>query len=178
MNEKAVFLDRDGVLNNIIIKNGLPFSPENYENLKILPGVKESVIKLKQLHFYCLVITNQPDVSRGKIKKKAVIKMNEYLKKELSLDDIFVCYHDDQDKCECRKPNPGLIFEAAKKWNVKLNKSYMIGDRWKDIDAGNRSGCKTIFIDNNYEEKIKTKPDFTSKNLLKAVTIIEKNETN
>ena len=104
--------------------------------------------------------------------------MNEYLKKELNLDDIFVCFHDDHDKCECRKPNPGLIFEAAKKWNVKLNKSYMIGDRWKDIDAGNRSGCKTIFIDNNYEEKIKTKPDFTSKNLLKAVTIIEKNETN
>jgi len=178
MNEKAVFLDRDGVLNNIIIKNGLPFSPENYENLKILPGVKESVIKLKQLHFYCLVITNQPDVSRGKIKKKTIIKMNEYLKKELNLDDIFVCFHDDHDKCECRKPNPGLIFEAAKKWNIKLNKSYMIGDRWKDIDAGNRSGCKTIFIDNNYEEKIKTKPDFTSENLLKAVTIIEKNETN
>ena len=129
MIDKAVFLDRDGVLNNIFIKDGLPFSPSKYEDLKILPGVEDSIIKLKQLDFLCIIVTNQPDVSRGKIEKKTVIKMNDYLNKELKLDDIFVCFHDDIDKCECRKPKPGLILEAAKKWNINLKKSYMIGDR-------------------------------------------------
>ena len=178
MIDKAVFLDRDGVLNNIIIKDGLPFSPSKYEDLKILPGVKDSIIKLKELDFLCIIVTNQPDVSRGKIEKKTVIKMNDYLNKELKLDDIFVCFHDDNDKCECRKPKPGLILEAAEKWNINLKKSYMIGDRWKDVEAGTLSGCKTIFINNNYKEQIKSQPNFISENLLKAVNIIEKNEKN
>lgn len=178
MIDKAAFLDRDGVLNNIIIKDGLPYSPSKYEEFKILPGVKDSIIKLKKMKYLCIVVTNQPDVSRGKITKETVIKMNTYLNKELQLDDIFVCFHDDLDKCNCRKPKPGLIFKAAKKWNINLKKSYMIGDRWKDIDAGSLSGCKTIFLDNNYKEKVKSQPNFTCENLLKAVNLIEKNETN
>jgi D-glycero-D-manno-heptose 1,7-bisphosphate phosphatase len=178
MIDKAAFLDRDGVLNNIIIKDGLPYSPSKYDEFKILPGVKDSITKLKKMEFRCIVVTNQPDVSRGKIKKETVVKMNNYLNKELELDDIFVCFHDDIDKCNCRKPKPGLIFEAAKKWNINLKKSYMIGDRWKDIDAGTSSGCKTIFLNNNYKEKVKSEPNFTCENLLKAVNLIEKNETN
>jgi D-glycero-D-manno-heptose 1,7-bisphosphate phosphatase len=178
MIEKAVFLDRDGVLNNIIIKDGLPYSPSKYEELKILPGVKDSIKKLKKMEFLCIMVTNQPDVARGKIEKEIVVKMNNYLSKTLDLDDTFVCFHDDVDKCKCRKPKPGLILEATQKWNINLSKSYMIGDRWKDIDAGALSGCKTIFINNNYKEKIKSQPNFTCENLLKAVNLIEKNETN
>ena len=104
--------------------------------------------------------------------------MNEYVKKELNLNDVFVCFHDDKDNCECRKPKPGLILDASKKWNIDLEKSYMIGDRWKDIDAGTSSGCKTILIDNNYKESIKSKPNYISDNLFNAVKIIEKNEKN
>ena len=175
---KAIFLDRDGVINNIIVSNGLPLSPLKFEEFKILPGVRESISKLKKLNFFCILVTNQPDVSRGKIKKDTVIKMNEYLKKELSLNDVFACFHDDKDNCQCRKPKPGLILDATKKWNINLNKSYMIGDRWKDIDAGTVSGCKTIFIDNKYNESIKSKPNYVSKDLFNAVKIIEKNEKN
>ena len=173
---KAIFLDRDGVINNIIVNKGLPFSPSKFEEFKILPGVRESITKLKKLNFYCILVTNQPDVSRGKIKKEIVDKMNEYVKKELDLNDVFVCFHDDKDNCQCRKPKPGLILDATKKWNINLEKSYMIGDRWKDIDAGTKSGCKTIFIDNKYNESIKSKPNFVSKDLLNAVKIIEQNE--
>ena len=172
--KRAIFLDRDGVVNKIIIKNNLPFSPASFKELEILPGVKESISRLKKLNFICLVVTNQPDVSRGKIEKRTVIEINNYLKDEIKLDDIFVCYHDDQDNCKCRKPKPGLLLEAAYKWNVDLIKSYMIGDRWKDIEAGEKAGCKTIFIDYNYTEKRPKNPDFISDSLLNSVRIIEK----
>ena len=171
---KAIFLDRDGTLNKAFIKNGLPFSPESFNEFEILPGVKESLLKLKKLNFVCLLITNQPDVSRGKINKNVVIQMNNFLKSEIKLDDIFVCYHDDHDNCECRKPKPGLILNAKKKWDIDLNKSYMIGDRWKDVQAGINAGCKTVFINNNYKETKQVKANFITDSLINAVYILEK----
>ena len=119
---KAIFLDRDGVINKTFIKNGLPFSPSSFAELEILPGVKESILKLQKLNFVCLIVTNQPDVSRGKIEKKTVIEMNNYLKDEIKLDDFFVCYHDDHDNCKCRKPKPGLLLDASKKMGYRSKK--------------------------------------------------------
>ena len=172
---KAIFLDRDGVINKIIIKNGLPFSPSSFAELEILPGVKESILKLQKLNFVCLVVTNQPDVSRGIIEKKTVVKINNYLKDKIKLDDFFVCYHDDHDNCKCRKPKSGLLLDACKKWDIDLKKSYMIGDRCKDIEAGKRAGCKTIFIDCNYKEAKPKNTNFTTDSLLNSVHIIENN---
>ena len=172
--KKAVFLDRDGVINKTFIKNGLPESPNSLSELEILPRVKESILRLKKLNFICLVVTNQPDVQRGKIKKNTIIKMNNFLKKKIELDDIFVCYHDDKDNCNCRKPKPGLLLQAGKKWNVDFKKSFMIGDRWRDIEAGKNLGCKTIFLDYKYNETKPKKPSFVSDTLLNAVHIIEK----
>ena len=172
--KKSVFLDRDGVINKVYIKDGLPRSPNSSNELKILPGVRESIIKLKKLNFICLMVTNQPNVSRKKIDKNNVIQMNNFLKNEIALDDIFVCYHDDSDNCNCRKPKPGLLLQAGKKWDVDFKKSFMIGDRWKDIQAGEKVGCKTIFLDYKYNEKKPKKPDFVSDSLLNAAHIIEK----
>ena len=172
--KKAVFLDRDGVINEAFIKDGQPSSPYSLNKLKILPGVKESILRLKKLNFICLVVTNQPDVPRGKIKKNTVIKMNYFLKKVIELDDIFVCYHDDKDNCNCRKPKPGLLLQACKKWNVDFKKSFMIGDRWKDMLAGINAGCKTIFINNNNKESKQVEATFTADSLLDAVHIVEK----
>ena len=172
--KKAVFLDRDGVINEAFIKDGLPFSPRSIEELKILPGVKEAIIRLKKLNFICLVITNQPEVTRGKINKNTVIKMNNFLKKEIELDDFFVCYHDDNDNCNCRKPTPGLLLQASKIWNVDFKKSFMIGDRWKDIKAGQVVGCNTIFLDYNYKDIKPKNPNFITDTLLNATYIIEK----
>ena len=171
---KAIFLDRDGVINKVFIKDNLPTSPPSFDQLEILPGVKEAILILKKLNFVCLIVTNQPDVSRGKIEKKTVIKMNNHLKDEIKLDDIFVCYHDDHDNCKCRKPKAGLLLEAGKKWDINLRKSYMIGDRWKDIEAGRSAGCKTIFVDYKYSEKKPQKPNFITDSLFSAVHIIEK----
>ena len=170
----AVFLDRDGTLNKTYIKKGLPISPPSFNKLKIIDGVKKSIKKLKKLNFMCIMITNQPDVARAKIKKKTVIKMNSFIKSKLKLDDIFVCYHDDIHKCKCRKPKPGLLIQASKKWKIDFSKSFMIGDRWKDISAGKKVGCKTIFINNNYKLDKIVKADFTYNTLLKAVNKIEK----
>ena len=172
--KKSVFLDRDGVINKVYIKDGLPRSPNSSNELKILPGVRESIIKLKKLNFICLMVTNQPNVSRKKIDKNSVIQMNNFLKNEIALDDIFVCYHDDSDNCNCRKPKPGLLLQAGKKWDVDFKKSFMIGDRWRDIQAGEKVGCKTIFLDYKYSEKKPKKPDFVSDSLLNAAHIIEK----
>ena len=172
--KKAVFLDRDGVINKAFIKNGLPESPNSLSELEILPGVKESISRLKKLNFICLVVTNQPDVQRGKIKKNTIIKMNNFLKKKIELDDIFVCYHDDQDNCNCRKPKPGLLLQARKKWNVDFKKSFIVGDRWRDIQAGKKVGCKTIFLDYKYKDIKPKNPDFVTDTLLNATYIIEK----
>ncbi len=172
--KKAIFLDRDGVINKAFVKNGLPISPNSLDEIEILPGVKESILKLKKLNFLCLVVTNQPDVPRGKINKNTVIKMNSFLKKETKLDDIFVCYHDDIDNCNCRKPKPGLLLKASKKWNVELKKSFMIGDRWRDIQAGESVGCKTIYLDYKYQDIKPKNPNFVTDTLLNAVHIIEK----
>ena len=100
--------------------------------------------------------------------------MNNHIKNEIKVDDIFVCYHDDCHNCKCRKPKPGLLFDAAKKWNINLKKSYMIGDRWKDIRAGISAGCKTIFINNNYKVSKQVEANFTADTLLEAVSIIKK----
>jgi len=173
-NRKAIFLDRDGTLNKAYIENGLPISPSSFNKFKIIKGVKKSINRLKKLNFLCILITNQPDVFRGKISKKTVVEMNSYIKKKIKLDDMFVCYHDNEHNCSCRKPKPGLLVKASKKWKIDLNKSFMIGDRWKDILAGKKVGCKTIFINNNYKNDKKVKADFTFKSLLKAVNKIEK----
>ena len=173
-NRKAIFLDRDGTLNKAYIENGLPISPSSLNKFKIIKGVKKSINRLKKLNFLCILITNQPDVFRGKISKKTVVEMNSYIKKKIKLDDMFVCYHDNEHNCSCRKPKPGLLVKASKKWKIDLNKSFMIGDRWKDILAGKKVGCKTIFINNNYKNDKKVKADFTFKSLLKAVNKIEK----
>ena len=173
-NRKAIFLDRDGTLNKAYIENGLPISPSSLNKFKIIKGVKKSINRLKKLNFLCILITNQPDVFRGKISKKTVVKMNSYIKKKIKLEDMFVCYHDNEHNCSCRKPKPGLLVKASKKWKIDLKKSFMIGDRWKDILAGKKVGCKTIFINNNYKNDKKVKADFTFKSLLKAVNKIEK----
>ncbi len=172
--KRAVFLDRDGVINKAIIKDGKPLSPNSLNELEILPGVRQSITKLKKLNFVCLVVTNQPNVSRKIVDKNNVIQINNFLKNEIAFDDIFVCYHDDKDNCDCRKPKPGLLLEAAKKWNVDFNKSFIIGDRWRDIEAGENLGCKTIFLDYKYNESKPKKPSFVSDTLLNAVHIIEK----
>ena len=173
MKRKAVFLDRDGVINEAIIRNGRPYPPSSLAELKIVNGAKEVLSALHQDGFLLILVTNQPDVARGITDKKVVEEIHAFLLGQLPIDDIFVCYHDDKDKCNCRKPLPGLILQAVTKYNIDLNSSYMIGDRWRDVEAGKSAGCKTIWLNANYDEpRPKSSPDFEITNSQEVIKLI------
>jgi len=150
---RAVFLDRDGVINRAFVRDGKPVPPPTLQELEVLPGVPEALHELKQHGYELLVVTNQPDVGRGKQSRQALDAMHKLLSDRLPIDDILVCTHSDADKCDCRKPLPGMLLEAARKHNVDLSASFMVGDRWRDIEAGYNAGCKTILIDYGYSER-------------------------
>jgi len=150
---RAVFLDRDGVINRSVLRDGKPHPPAQVAELEVLPGVAEALAALRKAGFLLIVVTNQPDVARGTQSRSVVERINEVLAAELPLDEFRVCYHDDRDHCRCRKPAPGMILEAAREGHVDLAASYLVGDRWRDIEAGERAGCTTIFIDHGYAEK-------------------------
>lgn len=175
MKHKAIFLDRDGVLNHVVLKNGKPYPPASVNALTIPADVKTALETLKAAGFLLIGATNQPDVARGTTEKATVEAINSHLLSELPLDEIRVCYHDDADNCECRKPSPGLLTQAARELGIDLTNSVMIGDRWKDIEAGQNAGCKAIWLDNQYQEKKPLRPDFIATNLTQAAEwIIDK----
>jgi D-glycero-D-manno-heptose 1,7-bisphosphate phosphatase len=166
---KAVFLDRDGVLNQVVVRNGIPYPPASAEGLVLAPNAKAALLELKAQGFLLLVVTNQPDVAKGITTRAVVEEINRKLASELPVDDVFVCYHQDADHCDCRKPRPGMIMEGARKHNVDLAESFMVGDRWRDVEAGQNAGCRTVFIDGGYEERQPARPADARVHSLKEV---------
>ena len=153
----AVFLDRDGVINRPIIRSGRPHPPASVDDLEVLPGVPEALKRLKAAGFALVVVTNQPDVARGAQTRESVAAIHERLMSLLPLDEIRVCWHDDEDHCDCRKPKPGLITRPPA---YDLARSAVVGDRWRDIDAGHNAGCAaSILVEYDYDEGIRTAPD-------------------
>jgi D-glycero-D-manno-heptose 1,7-bisphosphate phosphatase len=156
--KRAVFLDRDGVLNRGVVKAGKPFAPFSLDEFEILPGVPEALAKLRSAGYLLIVTTNQPDVARGIASRAQVEGIHTFIRERLPLDDIRVCYHDDGDDCACRKPRPGMIYAAAVDHEVQLDRSFMIGDRWRDIGSGKNAGCTAILV-NAFPEKTRLEPD-------------------
>ena len=152
MSRGAVFLDRDGVLNRTYVHGGTPHPPRSAETLEILPNVALGLRALRARGFPLVVVTNQPDVGRGATTRSEVERIHERLKRELDLDAVFACFHDDAAGCECRKPRPGLLLRAAADLGLDLSTSYMVGDRRSDIEAGRSAGCRTFFVDCGYRE--------------------------
>ena len=150
--QRAVFLDRDGVINAALVRNGKPYPPATLNELVILPGVPEATAALKRAGFLLVVITNQPDVARGTQTRDVVDAIHARLRAELPLDAVYTCFHDDKDHCDCRKPAPGLLLQAARDREIDLAASYVVGDRWRDTEAGSAAGCRTVFIDYCYDE--------------------------
>ena len=166
---RAVFLDRDGVINRAVVRNGKPFPPSSADELEMLPDVSAALGELKRHGFELLVVTNQPDVARGTQSQETVERIHQKLASALPLDGIFVCYHSDEDRCACRKPKPGLLLEVARKHGIDISRSFMVGDRWRDVEAGHNAGCKTILIDSGYRERPpQTPPDMRVKSLQEA----------
>ena len=170
---RAIFLDRDGIINKSIIQNQISRSPRNLKEFKINHTIKKYLNFFKKKFFFIIIITNQPEVKRGLLKKKMVNYFHNKIKKELPIDKIYVCY-DTDNRSFFRKPNPGMLIKASKEFKINLKKSYFIGDRYKDIYAGNRVKCKTVFIDYNYSEKKPKRFFLYSKNLVKGFDLLKK----
>jgi D-glycero-D-manno-heptose 1,7-bisphosphate phosphatase len=169
----AVFLDRDGILNRAIVRDGKPFPPSSLEEFDILPWAVASLPRLANAGFVLIGITNQPDVARGTQSRPMVESFNALLQSRLPVREVFVCYHDNGDGCDCRKPKPGLIFQAAQKYGLDLSKSWMVGDRWRDMAAGKAAKLKTIFVDYHYAETYEgSSADFTVEDTSSVADII------
>ncbi len=163
----AVFLDRDGVINRSIVHDNKPFAPTTVDQLAILPGVDDACRRLRQAGYTLVVVTNQPDLSRGGLGSAVLQEMHDLLSARLPLEAFYVCPHDDIDRCPCRKPAPGLLLRAARELDLDLDRSFLVGDRWRDIEAGRSAGCRTILIDWGYDEPRRA-PDLTVSSLAEA----------
>jgi D-glycero-D-manno-heptose 1,7-bisphosphate phosphatase len=177
---RAVFLDRDGVINRALERDCKPYPPRNLEEFEILSGVPAACAKLTAAGFLLVVVTNQPDVGRGTLKKEIVESIHAEMCRQLPIDRVEVCYHPGQgaSECDCRKPKPGMLLRAAKELGIDLAQSWMVGDRWRDIDCGHAAGCRTIFIDRGYAEELRQKPHFSAGNLAQAADIILRESEN
>jgi D-glycero-D-manno-heptose 1,7-bisphosphate phosphatase len=171
---RAVFLDRDGVINRAIERDGFPYAPTSVAEFEIYPEAPAACARLKAAGFLLVVATNQPDVERGTMKKETVEAIHAEMCRELPIDRVEVCYDSGHGpvESEFRKPKPGMLLRAARELNIDLAQSWMLGDRWRDIDCGHAAGCRTILIDHHYAEALKQPPDFRADNLAEAADII------
>jgi D-glycero-D-manno-heptose 1,7-bisphosphate phosphatase len=168
---RAVFLDRDGVINESIVRDGKPYAPRSLDGFKLLPGVKEALRSLREAGFLNIVVTNQPDVATGKAKREDIDAIHAELRK-LPIDAVKVCFHDDAQQCACRKPRPGLLLEAAEEFGVDLPSSFLVGDRWRDVGAAHAAGCTALFVDYRYTERRPDPPYMEVKSLPEAAALI------
>ncbi|MDB5611407.1 MAG: family hydrolase [Bradyrhizobium sp.] len=174
MKSRAIFLDRDGVLNRPLVREGKPYPPARVEDVEVYPGLREQLQRLKELGFVLIVVTNQPDVARGTTSKQMVEEINDLIAREIAaIDRVTVCFHDNSDGCNCRKPRPGMLLAGAAEFDIDLARSYMIGDRRNDIEAGIAAGSRTIFIDRAYSEPPPTRYDYRVSSTHEALAIIE-----
>jgi D-glycero-D-manno-heptose 1,7-bisphosphate phosphatase len=165
----AVFLDRDGVLNETHVVDGTPHPPATPSDLRVIPSAAEACRDLREAGYVLVVVTNQPDIARGTETMSNVEAVNEAVAAEVPIDEFVICPHDDVDGCACRKPKPGMLLDAADRLQIDLEHSFMVGDRWRDIEAGRRAGCTTVYVDRGYTERKPEKPDVVVNELVEAV---------
>ena len=174
---RAVFLDRDGVINSVFVRGSTPHPPASLEEFRFLPGVEQACQGLRAAGFMLIVVTNQPDVARGTQTREGVEALNDRVRSELPVKEVLTCYHDNIDNCDCRKPKPGLLLHAAVRWHLNLDESFMIGDRWSDVEAGQACGCFTILIERSYSRSEHCQPDWIVSDLATAAAIILERES-
>jgi D-glycero-D-manno-heptose 1,7-bisphosphate phosphatase len=165
---RAVFLDRDGVINRTVVRDGVTHPPDSPEGFEFLPGVVEAAHRLANAAFALVVVTNQPDVARGATTRERVEAMNDLVRAALPVLDVLACYHDSADNCECRKPRPGMLLDAARRWGLELKDCYMVGDRWSDVEAGRAAGCTNVLIETPFSGRDRCRPDHCARDLPEA----------
>lgn len=169
---RAVFLDRDGVINLPIYRDGRAFAPTRVADFQFMPGIQGLVEMVRNAGFRIVVVTNQPDVVNGKMSLATLQEMHQLLQRELRVDEVRACLHVDGDECECRKPKAGMLRAAAAQFNLDLPHSFIIGDTWRDMSAGKTAGCTTILLDSGYADKHGDSADHIVQSFDQAVEII------
>jgi len=170
---RAVFLDRDGILVIPEMRDGRSYAPRNLAGFRLYPEAKAALTRLKEVGYLLVVVTNQPDVGKGLISQSTLDQMHDRIRNELCVDRIEVCSHTQSDECSCRKPKPGMLFNAARDCRIDLKNSFMVGDRASDVEAGIAAGCETIFVDLNYDSELKPKSaHHTVRSIAEAADII------
>ena len=165
----AVFLDRDGVLNEASVVGGVPTPPRHLDEFRLLPGVTQACAAFAEAGLALVVVTNQPDLPRGLLSAEDLDAMHTRLRESIALDDVVVCAHDTHDGCPCRKPRPGMILDAARRLDLDLDRSVCVGDRWRDIDAAHRAGVHAVHLDWGHGEPLRATPDAVFGSLHEAV---------
>ena len=150
----AVFFDRDGVLNQLVKRDDSYYSPQKYEDFHIIKGVKEVIGLIREMNYLVIVVSYQPDISRGKLKQSDLNKMTNILYEDLGVDCVYYCTHDDNNDIGCRKPSPGLFLAAQKDYNINFKKSFMVGDTWKDVEAAKKTDIPMVLLDKPYNKNI------------------------
>lgn len=149
ISNRAIFLDRDGVLTVSTVRKGKGYAPLSLDQFRFYPGVANCVNRIRELGFIPILVSNQPDVANGLLPIHVLEQMNQKIRQELDITEINNCTHNNENQCLCRKPKPGMLTASANKLGINMNESWMIGDRDGDISAGIAAGCRTIFIDRN-----------------------------
>ncbi len=168
----GVLLDRDGVLNRVVLREGRGASPRSFAEFQLLPGVRAAVESLRDAGLPVLVVTNQPDIARGLLAPEELERMHEHLRGHVPVDRIYTCTHDDSDRCICRKPRPGLLLRAAAEFQLDLEHSWMVGDSWNDVEAARAAGCRMILVAGAHADAGTKRPEFVAVSLPDAVEII------
>jgi D-glycero-D-manno-heptose 1,7-bisphosphate phosphatase len=166
---RAVFLDRDGVINRALVRDRKPYAPRHLSEFRLLPGVGDAVTQLKSVGFLIIVVTNQPDIGHGLTTPQTLAAMHTRLNERVPVDAILVCPHRQDAGCTCRKPKPGMIHQAETDWGIDVRRSYLVGDRSTDIVAGRAAGLYTMFLDRGYAEPLLEPPDARVGSLRQAV---------
>jgi D-glycero-D-manno-heptose 1,7-bisphosphate phosphatase len=169
---RAVFLDRDGVLVVPEFRNGRSFAPRRLADFRLYPQAFHWLARIKEAGFGLVVVTNQPDVGAGLIERHVIEEMHRRLAEALPVDAIEACYHRQEEGCDCRKPRPGMLRRAADRLSLDCRRSFMIGDRASDVEAGRSVGCTTIFIDLGYADECAQRADFIVSSLGEAAQIV------
>ncbi|HLL32521.1 HAD family hydrolase [Streptomyces sp.] len=156
----AVLFDRDGVLVRALVRDGRPYPPRSLPELRLDEDAPDAVRRLTEAGWGVAVVTNQPDVPRGLMTEETVHRINGAVADGLGLStrSFFTCFHDDDSGCACRKPGPGLLVEAARGLGADLAHCTVVGDRWRDIGAAHRAGCRAVWIDRGYRERAPRPP--------------------
>ena len=161
----GVFIERDGVLNKVRVERQQQVGPLTLEEFKINQSAIPLLKKLKVVGFIVVVTTNQPGLSRGDLSRREMDRMHDFLRRSLPVDDIFVCPHDEADRCPCRKPKPGLLIEARFKWQLDMDRSFVVSDKWQDAEAARSAGCTSLLLDSPWIGRVHhdfVLPDFAA----------------